>query len=81
MRDTAEKIPHPTDPGRTLWDARNDRGPLHGENIDPQVMAMVEEAAKAVDSIGVGALGSGSDYTVFLQRIGVSTLTRMISTF
>lgn len=44
-------------------------------------MAMVEEAAKAVDSIGVGALGSGSDYTVFLQRIGVSTLTRMISTF
>ncbi|THH13793.1 hypothetical protein EW146_g6464 [Bondarzewia mesenterica] len=74
VRSTAEKIPHPTDPGRTLWDARHDRGPLYGEIVDPQVVAMAEEAANAVDSVGVGAVGSGSDFTVFLQRLGVASM-------
>lgn len=33
------------------------------------------ELAKA-DNIGVSPLGSGSDYTVFLQRIGVGSMTK-----
>ncbi|KAH9045256.1 Zn-dependent exopeptidase [Lactarius pseudohatsudake] len=46
IRKTAEDLPHPTDPKRTLWDATADRWPL----------------------------GSGSDYTVFLQRLGVASM-------
>ena len=38
--------------------------------------------AASVDAIGVNALGSGSDFTVFLQRIGVpSTNGGFRSTF
>lgn len=33
------------------------------------------EAELAVSSTGVGVLGSGSDYTVFVQRSGVRALT------
>jgi hypothetical protein len=35
---------------------------------------MREEETENEDSLGVSALGSGSDYTVFLQRIGVGIL-------
>ncbi|KIM91157.1 hypothetical protein PILCRDRAFT_811656 [Piloderma croceum F 1598] len=72
VRDTAEEIPHPTEEGRTLWDARFDTGSLFGEHIDKEVLAMQEEKIQTDDSLGVGALGSGSDYTVFLQHIGVA---------
>ncbi|EGO02046.1 hypothetical protein SERLA73DRAFT_86181 [Serpula lacrymans var. lacrymans S7.3] len=71
LRQTAEEIPHPTSEGRTLWDARHDTGTLFGENLDPEVASMHQEELLAIDSIGVNALGSGSDYTVFLQYIGV----------
>jgi N-acetylated-alpha-linked acidic dipeptidase len=71
VRDTAEQIPHPTEEGRTLWDARFDKGILLGEHIDEEVLMMQEENIQNEDSLGVGVLGSGSDYTVFLQRIGV----------
>ena len=76
LRDAAESIAHPTKPGLTLWDARNDQGPLFGkigEHFDAEAQAVYEDeqAQLAMDDIGVGVLGSGSDYTVFLQRIGV----------
>ena len=76
LRDAAEAIAHPTKPGLTLWDARNDQGPLYGktgEHFDAEARAAYEDelAQLATDDIGVGVLGSGSDYTVFLQRIGV----------
>jgi hypothetical protein len=70
VRDTAEEIAHPSKEGRTLWDARFDTGTLFGGHIDKEVLAMHEEF-KTDGSLGVGALGSGSDYTVFLQHIGV----------
>ncbi|KAI5119745.1 hypothetical protein M0805_004077 [Coniferiporia weirii] len=104
VRDAARDIPHPTIPGRTLWQARFDSGPLFGL-VDEEAMrtwedewgvpllepedfspsdpygAAVEGGVKAdangiqvhSASTGVGALGSGSDYTVFLQRIGVAS--------
>lgn len=72
VRDTAEKIPHPTDEGRTLWNARFDTGGLVGDHIDEDGLAVHEEQFETDDGLGVGALGSGSDYTVFLQRLGVS---------
>ena len=73
LRAAAQEIPHPTQPGKTLWDARNDRGVLTGDRIDAEVLAMDSEAEaeRAASSTGVGVLGSGSDYTVFVQRTGV----------
>ncbi|EPQ59132.1 Zn-dependent exopeptidase [Gloeophyllum trabeum ATCC 11539] len=74
-RQTAEEIPHPTMPGKTLWDATTDSGPFYGENIDEEVKAMYEQdvEAFAASGLGVSPLGSGSDYTVFLQRLGVAS--------
>lgn len=34
---------------------------------------MYEEELQQADNLGVTPLGSGSDYTVFLQRIGVAS--------
>jgi N-acetylated-alpha-linked acidic dipeptidase len=73
IRKTAEDLPHPTDPKRTLWDATTDRGQLFGEHDDVNSLdTEIEiETQAAADSVGVKRLGSGSDYTVFLQRLGV----------
>ncbi|PCH41196.1 Zn-dependent exopeptidase [Wolfiporia cocos MD-104 SS10] len=75
LRSAAEEIPHPTKPGLTLWDATQDKGPLYGSHIDAEALALYEEvqAQFAANELGVGVLGSGSDYTVFLQRIGVAS--------
>ncbi|KIY72270.1 Zn-dependent exopeptidase [Cylindrobasidium torrendii FP15055 ss-10] len=64
IEQTALEIPHPTDAARTLWDARTDSGPFAGNGTFTEVQA---------ESVAVGALGSGSDYTVFLQHIGVAS--------
>ncbi|EIW82081.1 Zn-dependent exopeptidase [Coniophora puteana RWD-64-598 SS2] len=71
LRDTAEQIPHPTALNRTLWDARLDNGELYGGQVDAEVVDMHEADLLAQDSIGVTPLGSGSDYTLFLQHIGI----------
>lgn len=91
VRDTAREIPHPTKEGKSLWDARLDKGPLVGSHIDSEFLAMHEDEEQHTqdDSLGVRPLGtyklihrvydlglmvvsgSGSDYTVFLQHIGV----------
>ncbi|KAA1466608.1 Zn-dependent exopeptidase [Dentipellis sp. KUC8613] len=67
VRSTAEQIPHPYDPTRTLWDATEDSGSYFGEDAEDEVQA------EATDNLGVRPLGSGSDYTVFLQHIGVAS--------
>lgn len=77
IRETAQQIPHPTDEGRTLWDARQDSGTLFGllnnstYEVEQEAIAIREMEIAAADSVGVSPLGSGSDYTVFLQRSGV----------
>ena len=103
VRKAAEDIPHPTDANRTLWQARLDRGVLHGA-IDEEAIrvweeqygeALVDESDLAASdelmvkikggsrvtsqgqlvktiSTGVKPVGSGSDYTIFLQRIGIA---------
>lgn len=78
LRSTAEQIPHPTCEGRTLWDARQDRGELFGENLDAEAIAVYEEMELATDNFGIDPLGSGSDYTVFLQYIGVRNVERAV---
>ena len=70
IRKTAEDLPHPTDPKRTLWDATADRGKLFGEYDDIDSLG-TEVETQAADSVGIRPLGSGSDFTVFLQHLGV----------
>jgi len=78
LRSTAEQILHPTSEGRSLWDARLDEGELFGESLDAEATAIYEEMELAADSIGVNPLGSGSDYTVFLQHIGVKYIQEVM---
>lgn len=85
IRATAEDLPHPTDSARTLWDATTDDGTLFGPGgnitINQEVVSIHEMRYGQADSVGVSPLGSGSDYTVFLQRNGVRTLPHYILTF
>ncbi|KAH9060978.1 Zn-dependent exopeptidase [Lactarius vividus] len=73
IRKTAEDLPHPTDPKRTLWDATADRGQLFGEREHHDTDSLnTKIKTKTTDYIR--PLGSGSDYTVFLQRLGVASM-------
>lgn len=72
--ETAKRVPHPTAVGRTLWDARTDRGVFYGNLSDEAIVNLnVEMDAEIANEelSSVRPLGSGSDFTVFLQRIGV----------
>ncbi len=67
-------IPHPTDSGRTLWDARTDVGPFKDGKVDEIVLKRFEAQQSERLSDNIPALGSGSDYTAFLQRLGIASL-------
>lgn len=78
IKRTALEVPHPTIKGKALWDARNDDGPFGGiefSNMTVDAELMEAYTASKLESesfnIGISPLGSGSDYTVFLQRLGV----------
>ena len=81
IRNIAEELPHPIDKGRTLWDATNDDGKLFGLMGHANISAKEVKPTRAVelanpDNIGVYLLGSGSDFTVFMQRNGVGSMTK-----
>jgi N-acetylated-alpha-linked acidic dipeptidase len=77
LRATAQKVSHPTKANATLWDARGDAGPYTGGAMDSAFAAtyneQLETEALQAAQTGVSPLGSGSDYTVFLQRLGVAS--------
>lgn len=77
VRETAKLVPHPTVIDRTLWDARNDRGKLYG-NLSDEAIARINTEMDAEitgsELSSIRPLGSGSDFTVFLQRLGVRSL-------
>ncbi|KAJ7241891.1 hypothetical protein B0H12DRAFT_1132888 [Mycena haematopus] len=73
LRQAALDIPHPTSPGRTLWDARYDTGPWVGGTVDSESLGATYTVNAVADSLGVSPLGSGSDFTAFLQMIGVAS--------
>ena len=69
---SALEVPHPTDANRSLWDARDDSGPFTGK-VHPDSITVLDQKQKILAaSTGVLPLGSGSDFTTFLQRLGVS---------
>ena len=82
IRHSSEDVAHPTKSGKTLWDAIDDEGPLKGflENYndiaDDESLEMdkKQQEERRISQTKVSPLGSGSDYTVFLQRIGVASL-------
>ncbi|KZT02146.1 Zn-dependent exopeptidase [Laetiporus sulphureus 93-53] len=71
IRQSAKDVPHPTIAGKTLWDAKKDAGTFEGA-VDEEFL-QIYEAAHASET-GVSLLGSGSDYTPFLQRLGVASM-------
>lgn len=79
IKESALDVPHPTIPGKTLWDAQNDDGPFNADafngtmSADVDFMRDYEAGEKKKESLAskVTPLGSGSDFTVFLQRLGV----------
>ncbi|KAI0660808.1 Zn-dependent exopeptidase [Cubamyces menziesii] len=75
IRDAALDVPHPTSPGKTLWDARLDVGPFRGP-ADDDVLDAYQAKLREVegDGVGIAPLGSGSDFTPFLQRLGVASM-------
>jgi len=85
IKQTALDVPHPTIKGKTLWDARDDEGPFTGigdesagksnstGNTDFMASYEAAEKERQASKTGISALGSGSDYTVFLQRLGVAS--------
>jgi len=81
LRQAALDIPHPTDANRTLWDARDDTGSFTGPTDKEATLVQreTEAALKSVSSTGVSPLGSGSDYTVFLQRLGIASTDESFS--
>ncbi|KAF9053208.1 hypothetical protein BJ165DRAFT_1338917 [Panaeolus papilionaceus] len=92
IKGAAQEISHPNVAGKTLWDAMNDEGPFKGalatsklnvSIIDPEYLRMYDTAQmerKSSDT-GVFALGSGTDHTAFLQRLGVaSSVTGFVRT-
>ncbi|KAL0949248.1 hypothetical protein HGRIS_009326 [Hohenbuehelia grisea] len=78
LKGAAEAVPHPTIRGRTVWDARHDEGPFEGlsqngsvANVDAEFLQAYTAQKLAAPKTNIGPLGSGSDFTVFLQRLGV----------
>ncbi|KAK7045085.1 Zn-dependent exopeptidase [Favolaschia claudopus] len=71
--DTAKEIPHPTTPGKTLFDARNDDGPIPIPNAT-LCHATTENIRRGKGRTPLSLLplpNSGSDYTVFWEHIGI----------
>jgi N-acetylated-alpha-linked acidic dipeptidase len=72
LRDISVAIPSPT--GGTLHDAWQKSSHAAAETSNPQETSTSTyrpPAAQAKSDVQVGDLGSGSDYTVFLQHLGV----------
>ena len=73
MRNTAEEIMSSADETRSIWDSKGVAGDwkawkaeVYGEeDIDPEILFQSET--------GVETLGSGSDFTAFLQRYGIAS--------
>ncbi|KAI6035044.1 Zn-dependent exopeptidase [Pisolithus orientalis] len=77
IKRSAQDVPHPTQANKTLWDARYDSGPYTGVQ-DAEFAEMWTRNNKVYENVddstvSVSPLGSGSDYTVFLQRLGIAS--------
>ena len=84
IRNASQVVILPQQADKSLWDSRSDIGPFKGPMDKSFEETLKSEHAKKLSvsaSTGVGPLGSGSDYTVFLQRLGVGTAYCWISRY
>lgn len=74
LRGAAEEIEKTTQPGVSVWDARAAGGDWDAFKaaLHPSLVPAKAESVTAGGS-GVRPLGSGSDYTAFLQRYGIAS--------
>ncbi|KAJ1300406.1 hypothetical protein OPQ81_005226 [Rhizoctonia solani] len=75
LRQAAIDLPHykEADSGRTLWDAREDLGPFTGPDPgEESTQWRPNKPDTSTHGTGIRTLGSGSDYTVFLQQLGIT---------
>ncbi|KAJ9116409.1 hypothetical protein QFC22_004851 [Naganishia vaughanmartiniae] len=72
MRHAAMQVEHPTDKDRTLW-SMQDGGDWKTFNLVKGLSADIDYEEMFASELKVKALGSGSDYTAFLQRYGVAS--------
>ncbi|KAI5999978.1 hypothetical protein EDD15DRAFT_2362509 [Pisolithus albus] len=74
IKRSAQDVPHPTQANKTLWDARYDSGPYIGTQ-DAEFAQMWTRSNEVMNdsTVSLPPLGSGSDYTVFLQRLGIAS--------
>jgi N-acetylated-alpha-linked acidic dipeptidase len=72
VRDVTKQVPSPQD-GTVYQSWRDARDRERMKNISPDIGGSQNRppAAKVENDVEVGDLGSGSDYSVFLQRLGV----------
>ncbi|KAI6034495.1 hypothetical protein PISMIDRAFT_672633 [Pisolithus microcarpus 441] len=74
IKRSAQDVPHPTQADKTLWDARYDFGPYIGAQDAEFARVWTRSNQVMNDStVSLRPLGSGSDYTVFLQRLGIAS--------
>ncbi|HZR56427.1 MAG TPA: M28 family metallopeptidase [Terriglobales bacterium] len=72
LRDVSKSVPSPR--GGTVYEAWAKANKSGGEPVSPQETSTSMQrppAAQTHPDVPVGDLGSGSDYTVFLQHLGV----------
>ncbi len=67
INDVARAVPDPKD-NRSLWESMRSRR-LAAARTDDDRRALTER-----NDLRIGALGSGSDYTVFIDHLGVASL-------
>ncbi len=73
IKGAALDVPHPSDPSKTLWDARQDQGPFLGQtDIEATELWVEQNKDYVLGELSIPPLGSGSDFTPFLQHLGVS---------
>src|SRR6202142_2742498 len=72
IREIAKAVPSPQGQGATVYDAWKKANTPGTENNHPQETASFRPPPNAVQGdVPVGDLGSGSDYSVFLEHLGV----------
>ncbi|RPD66976.1 Zn-dependent exopeptidase [Lentinus tigrinus ALCF2SS1-7] len=75
IKGAALDVTHPTDPSKTLWDARQDQGPFLGQtDVEVTDLWVQQNKDYVLQDLSIPPLGSGSDFTPFLQHLGVASM-------
>ena len=74
MKSTSEEIRHPTDESRSAWSARLDGGDWNSFKSLAAPQGQDNFEALFASGTGIPSLGSGSDFTPFLQHLGVASI-------